>query len=70
MHVRCRLMKWHAERMEHRDAGDGEDSYGDHFDGSNWKEMFCKDPQVAANGGPDKSVAILQHCSRVLCGWC
>lgn len=63
-YVRYRLMKWHAERMEHRDAEDGEDaiSYGDHFDGSNWKQMFCKDPQVAGNGGPDCNIA-LEFCA-------
>jgi hypothetical protein len=55
-----RLMKWHAERLEHRSAEAGEDavSYGDHFDGSNWKQMFCEDPMVTGNGGPDSNIAL------------
>ena len=64
MYVHYRLMNWHVERMEHRDVGPGEDDeiYGDHFDGSNWEQKFCKDHMVAENGGPSSNIA-LEFCA-------
>ena len=53
-------MHWATEREEIH-ATDAS-VYRDHFDGSHWKETFCTDPVIFANGGPDKNVG-LEFCA-------
>ncbi|CAL8470203.1 g9745 [Coccomyxa elongata] len=51
-----RGMAWYAERPQN------DNMFRDHFDGTTWKENFCVDPIIAANGGPGNCVG-LEFCA-------
>ena len=53
-------MNWPNERTE---IGATDDTvFRDHFDAKTWQDTFCKDPMIAANGGPAKNVG-LEFCA-------
>ncbi|CAL8465844.1 g5380 [Coccomyxa elongata] len=50
----------YAKVLRQLERDDG--MFRDHFDGTVWREKFCKDPLIARNGGPDKNVG-LEFCA-------